>query len=442
MNSFKDLCNINNINKYKERKIIKRGVCRYEECKKEAKYNIKSQNIGAFCNTHKKENMIDITRNLCIDKDCYVRANYNYINETKGIYCDIHKKDNMFNVINKTCKKENCKIRPSYNYENEKCGLYCKNHKLKDMIDVNNFSKQCIEINCSKRANCNYFHETKALYCADHKLDNMQDIMSKRCKEYNCNKFPSFNFINNPGSIYCKDHKKNTMVDTTHKKCIFKNCDLNPSFNYKNEKISLYCKLHKLDNMIDIVHKRCKTELCDIQIRNKFKGYCLRCFIYNFPNDKLVRDYGTREAKVSEFIKETYPDLNITYNKIINEGCSNHRPDIFIDCLTHSVIVEVDENQHKAQTYNPECELRRLNDIYTSLADRPIIFIRINPDSYTNSKNKLIKSCFEYTEDRGLPKANKTLQTRLKKLKEVIDENLTKVPSENINIIKLYYDGF
>ena len=46
------------------------------------------------------------------------------------------------------------------------------------------------------------------------------------------------------------------------------------------------------------------------------------------------------------------------------------------------------------------------------------MFIRFNPDSYTNSKNKLIKSCFEYTEDKGLPKANKTLQTRLKKLKD------------------------
>ena len=195
--------------------------------------------------------------------------------------------------------------------------------------------------------------------------------------------------------------------------------------------------------MINVIKIKCKTELCDTQIRNKFKGYCLRCFIYNFPNDKLVRDYGTREAKVSEFIKETYKNLNITYNKIIDGGCSNHRPDIFIDCLTHSVIIEVDENQHKNnKSYNPECELRRLNNLFTDLADRPIIFIRFNPDSYTNSKNKLVKSCFEYTEDKNLPKANKTLQTRLKKLKEVIDENLTKIPSENITTIKLYYDGF
>jgi len=146
-------------------------------------------------------------------------------------------------------------------------------------------------------------------------------------------------------------------------------------------------------------------------------------------------------VKVSEFIKESYKDLNITYNKQIEGGCSKHRPDIFIDCLTHSIIIEVDENQHKNnKSYNTECELRRLNNLFTDLADRPIIFIRFNPDSYINKKNKLIKSCFEYTENTGLPKANKTLKTRLKKLKDVIDENLAKVPIENITTIKLYYD--
>jgi hypothetical protein len=179
-----------------------------------------------------------------------------------------------------------------------------------------------------------------------------------------------------------------------------------------------------------------------IATKNHLKGYCLRCFIYNFPNDKIVRDYGTREAKVSQFIKNTYTNLKITYNKIIDGGCSKNRPDIFIDCLTHSIIIEVDEHQHKQKVYTPECEISRINNLFTDLADRPIVFIRFNPDSYTNKNNKLIKSCFEYTEDRGLPKANKKLQTRLKKLKKLIDVNLNKVPTENITTIKLYYDGF
>ena len=233
------------------------------------------------------------------------------------------------------------------------------------------------------------------------------------------------------------------MIDIKSKRCIFDNCNIRPSYNYENEKQAIYCAKHKLDNMIDIKNNKCKTELCFTIVNKRYKGFCLRCFIYNFPDSKIIRDYGTREAKVSEFIKETYKDLNITYNKQINGGCSQHRPDIFIDCLTHSIIIEVDEHQHKnGKSYTQECELRRLNNLFTDLADRPIVFIRFNPDSYINQENKLVKSCFDYTEDKGLPKANKTLQTRLKKLKEVIDENIINISNENIQTIKLYYDEF
>ena len=193
---------------------------------------------------------------------------------------------------------------------------------------------------------------------------------------------------------------------------------------------------------VDITSKKCNTYLCDIQISNgKYKGYCLRCFIYKFPESKIIRDYGTREAKITEFIKKEFINLNIIYNKQIQGGCSDHRPDIFIDCLTHSVIIEVDEHQHKrGNSYSTKCEIRRVNELFTSLADRPIVFIRFNPDSYTNSKNKLIKSCFDSTEKLELPKANKTLIPRLNKLKEEIEKNINIVPNNNITTIKLFYD--
>lgn len=405
MQNFKSLCRINDIIKYKERKIKKRSKCRFNECDNTSKYNHKVQTVGALCTEHKKPFMIDVTRDLCINKECYTRAVYNNENEKKGKYCYLHKSDVMVDVINKSCKTERCKVRPSFNYKGMTNGLYCELHKLTDMVDVINLSKECQENNCTKRAHFNYIYESKALYCKEHSKNNMIDIISKRCKKDGCMLFPTYNFENKKGSIYCNEHK--------------------------------------LDGMVNAKDNRCETELCDtIASKKHLKGYCLRCFIYNFPNDKIVRDYGTREAKVSQFIKETYTDLKITYNKIIDGGCSKNRPDIFIDCLTHSIIIEVDEHQHKQKVYTPECEISRINNLFTDLADRPIVFIRFNPDSYTNKNNKLIKSCFEYTEDKGLPKANKTLQTRLNKLKKLIDVNLNKVPTENITMIKLYYDGF
>jgi hypothetical protein len=383
---------------------------------------------------------------ICLNKDCKTEACFNYknykdINIKKNIYCSKHKLTNMINVKDKRCKFENCNKIPSYNFHSENKALYCVTHKLNNMINIK--SKKCKYINCNIQPIYGYKNNTNILYCKLHKEFNMIDIKNKLCIYDNCITQSVYGFKNDNSPKYCSKHKLTNMINIKDKKCKFENCNKIPNYNFKDIKSPIYCNVHKLENMINVKDNRCKTELCDIIAAKKhLKGYCLRCFIYNFPNDKLIRDYGTREAKVSEFIKEMYPNLNINYNKTIKGGCSSHRPDIFIDCITHSVIIEVDENQHKAKKYNTECEIRRINNLFTDLADRPIIFIRFNPDSYTNIKNKLIKSCFEYTKDKELPKANKTLQIRLKKLKEVIDNNLTKASNENILIIKLYYDGY
>ena len=36
--------------------------------------------------------------------------------------------------------------------------------------------------------------------------------------------------------------------------------------------------------MINIKDKRCKTPLCDIRGNKNYDGYCLRCFIYTYPD--------------------------------------------------------------------------------------------------------------------------------------------------------------
>ena len=384
----------------------------------------------------KYSNYIQKKLYFCKNNNCNKRSHFNYENNKKSLYCSKHKLENMIDIKSKKCIKCNIK-QPIFNYINEKNALYCKDCKLNNMIDIKN--KKCIKCK-NKQPNFNYNEEKNALYCKDCKLENMFNIKDKKC--ISCNiKIPCYNYTSEKKPLYCGDCKLENMINIKDIKCI--KCNIkHPSCNYENERMRLYCGDCKLDAMINIKDKKCKTHLCNIQVRNKFKGYCLRCFINEFPDSKIIRDYGTREAKVTEFIKKEFGDLDITYNKQIDGGCSKNRPDTFIDCLTHSVIIEVDENQHKAKSYTPECEIQRVNNLFTDLADRPIVFIRFNPDSYTNSKNKLIKSCFEYTEDKGLPKANKTLQPRLKKLKEEIEKNIKIIPNKNITTIKLFYDGY
>jgi len=92
----------------------------------------------------------------------------------------------------------------------------------------------------------------------------------------------------------------------------------------------------------------------------------------------------------------------------------------------------IDENQHKY--YNQQCEKNRINELYTGLADRPIRFIRFNPDSYIDKKGNKIKSCFYLTEKMGKLKIDKKLiKERLKLVQETV-EYYSKVENVDLNI--------
>ena len=187
--------------------------------------------------------------------------------------------------------------------------------------------------------------------------------------------------------------------------------------------------------MIDVVSKRCKTSDCDTIITNKYEGYCFRCFIYNFPESKIIKDFGTKESKVVDFIKENFSHLNPVFNKTTKSG---RRPDVLIDCDTHIVIIEIDENQHKAISYTPELELERINYLFEDFNQRPITFIRFNPDAYMKDGKKY-PGCFK--KESGLSKANMTLlNTRFKKLTKAINRFTTIKQNHVITTCQLYFD--
>jgi uncharacterized protein YajQ (UPF0234 family) len=429
MNNFKDLCKIKDINKYKIRKIIKYKKCL--NCNKKASYNHYMNIIPIYCVKHKKNNMIDIKNKKCIK--CNIRQPIcNYKNETKALYCGNCKLDNMINIITKKCIKCNNKI-PIFNYKNEIKALYCLNCKTKDMIDIKN--KKCIKCN-NIRPSYNYENKKKALYCDNCKIDNMINIISKRCIKCNI-KQPTFNYKNKKKALYCIDCKLDDMIDVNNKKCI--KCNIKqPRFNYENKKKILYCGDCKLDNMIDIIAKKCI--ICNIkQARvKKYKGYCIRCFMFNFPNEFVTRNYKIKENHVTDYIKEEFRDINLIFDKTILCGCSKRRPDIFIDLFNYCIIIEVDENQHKSKEYEDN---NRNYEIYEDLANRPLIFIRFNPDSYKNN-NKKVKSCFKICKSTGIQivDSKKKFNKRLNKLKETINYYLENKPKEDITIHKLYYD--
>jgi hypothetical protein len=92
------------------------------------------------------------------------------------------------------------------------------------------------------------------------------------------------------------------------------------------------------------------------------------------------------------------------------------------------LVIETDERLHKG--YDKKDEEIRYDDLVMAYTGK-WIFIRFNPDSYIDNKEK---------------KKNTKLETRLKVLKDVIDEQIRKIEDEEkiemIEIIKLYYDGY
>ena len=190
----------------------------------------------------------------------------------------------------------------------------------------------------------------------------------------------------------------------------------------------------------------CKSSFCETRknINKKYNGYCTRCYIHLFPDEPISRNYKTKEYAVLEFIRNNYPEYTWVNDKIVDGGCSKKRPDIFLDLLTHSIIIEIDENQHRSYD---NCELKRINLLFEDLGDRHIVFIRFNPDDYLDKDNNKITSCWGFDRN-GLSSVKKSKQfewgQRLNTLKNIVDRYLTINEidvSEPITNEYLFYDS-
>ena len=285
----------------------------------------------------------------------------------------------------------------------------------------------------------NYEGETKAICCSSCKKENMVDVVHKMCE---CGKaHPIYNYEGETKPICCSSCKKENMVDVKNKKC---ECGkAQPTYNYEGETKGTCCSSCRKENMVDVLSKICKTHLCFTQVTNeKYEGYCLRCFIYTFPDKPVARNYKTKEYAVMEYITQEFPDYTWIADKQIKDGCSKKRPDLLLDLGFQIIDLETDENQH--DIYDCSCENKRLMQLSQDLGHRPIVFIRFNPDGYTKDGKK-ITSCWEYNK-QGICVLNKSKQKeweqRLETLKNQIiywsdESNIT---DKTIETIQLFYD--
>lgn len=189
--------------------------------------------------------------------------------------------------------------------------------------------------------------------------------------------------------------------------------------------------------------RSCKAKCGTLAKYEKYEGYCLRCFIHLFPDKQVTRNYKVKEKYVTDAImallQEHKIEVPVTLDKPVG-GCSSKRPDLFIDLLTHVVIVEVDEVQHRAKDYT-SCDSAREVILFVDVAERPCVFLRFNPDSYTDKDNKQHKSCFKYNH-HGICVIGdkKEFERRIAKLFNKVSYHLNVIPTKSITKEYLYYD--
>ena len=416
-------------------------ICIHDGCKSRALYNLFAEKKGIYCFKHCKPDMYNVQSDKCTHDGCKNYALYNLPTEKRCIACSEHRSESMINIRAKFCTFNGCGKNAKYNFKNCAPAIFCQQHKEDSMISIN--SAQCTHENCLNIATHNYQGETKKLVCATHQKAQMTDITRKMCEHEGCVKRAFYNFEGEKGAMYCYDHSQSGMVKNNSSKCKTAKCKEKAIFGYKNKK-KTKCELHHENGMIDLVLES-KCSNCENQyvVVDKDIKYCFECC----PNDNLEimlkkickichiearSNYICYECKkipnqkewaVVRYIKKLI-DTPFSHNssRPVSE-CSNKRPDVLFELLSHVVIVEIDENQHKS--YIESCECARINEIVSSIGGKSVIFIRYNPDVTYHKKKKI----------------NIDLIEKLSLLIETIKNELAaNYDIFNVKLIQLFYD--
>jgi len=140
------------------------------------------------------------------------------------------------------------------------------------------------------------------------------------------------------------------------------------------------------------------------------------------------RNARVKEASVAGYLKQWADDSEIpmytSWNKQVNGSnpnvCGAMRPDFSWGLATHTVVLEVDENQHS--DYTPKCEFQRICNLSGSFG-MPMVMLRYNPDA------------FKIAGDTRITPKSHRLPLLLKRLQHA----LTTIPSALITVEYLYY---
>jgi hypothetical protein len=165
----------------------------------------------------------------------------------------------------------------------------------------------------------------------------------------------------------------------------------------------------------------------------RFHPYCFNCYCVLHPEAQIPHRYRLKEQHMIDHLSERFPDCEMVFNRAVDDGCSARRPDVRIECGTHTVIAECDENQHRGYS----CETKRMMELFEDCGARPIVFLRLNPDAYTRD-GVTYPSCFTPTA-MGLALDQTEWSRRMDKLVERVAHHTEVVPTKEVVVEELFF---
>jgi len=309
-------------------------------------------------------------------------------------------------VVNKMCE---CGTSlPSFGIQGTKDRLWCKLCKKEGAVDMSNGLCEC---NVMAKP---YFglpgdHPKDARWCSrcPSKPSNAINIVDRKCK---CNKVATFGFSGGISEC-CTNCKLPGMLYGPRRKC--SECTQLALYGESTRK---RCEEHKEPGDFNLVERKCVScGLMEVLNGDQKCSHCEPSTYKKYIKRKKLRVKHVLDAHGFGYVQDRIPN---------GTQCGLERPDFLLDCKTHLIVLEVDEDQHKARSC--DCEQKRMVNITHTFMGVPMFWIRYNPDNFKQSDGK---------------KAKVSGTAREKHLVDWIKLAQARVPNNVLEVVYLFYDG-
>ena len=184
-----------------------------------------------------------------------------------------------------------------------------------------------------------------------------------------------------------------------------------------------FCENHKTSQCVSI------NDVCSFclkyigNIPNLDTTLCYNCQ-YDIDNGTNTIKHREKELAIKNLFSQHIHFIQFINNKqITNDRVTKYRPDFLCKPDWGSLVIEIDENQHK---YGYSDDEKRMKLIHGALDTEKTIFIRYNPDKYKSQ-----------TQHSKQPREKFLLKYVLQLYNSISND----IPL-GLSVIYLYYDNF